>query len=106
MQKDKLVVLHAGAVVYFDGTDHTSDANLAAKVISLAACHVRRSDPEGGAGVFGLRGPGREFTLVTPSRDFVFGAAEADAWVAAIQAEIDAGAALAAEHAGAFKVAA
>ena len=100
------MVLQAGALVYFDGTDPASKTNLAAKVIALAACQVRRSDPEGGAGLFSLRGPACEFTLITPSRDFVFGAVDADEWVAAIQAEIDAGAALTAEHAGALKVAA
>ena len=83
------MVLQAGALIYFDSTNHTDATNFASKTISLGGkCQVRRSEPEG----LGLRGPGAEFTLISPSRDYVFGCApkDADDWVASVQAEIDA----------------
>jgi len=90
------VVLQAGALVYFDETDHTSSTNLAAKVISLTACQVKQSDPEAG-GIFSSASS-NEFTLITPSRDFIFSSEEAEDWVIAIQSEIEAGAALTQEE--------
>jgi len=98
VSQDKLVVLQAGALVYFDETDHTSATNLAAKVISLAACQVKRSEPEAGGFFSSSEASVNEFTLITPSRDFIFSSEEVGDWVKAIQSEIDAGAALTQEE--------
>eukprot|EP00617_Octactis_speculum_P019906 CAMPEP_0185761650 /NCGR_PEP_ID=MMETSP1174-20130828/20599_1 /TAXON_ID=35687 /ORGANISM="Dictyocha speculum, Strain CCMP1381" /LENGTH=431 /DNA_ID=CAMNT_0028442987 /DNA_START=30 /DNA_END=1322 /DNA_ORIENTATION=+ len=85
--KEKLLVLQSGEVIYFDGTDPTSETTFVSKVISLVAgCRVSRSEIQGrGEGGF-------KFILNTPSRDFVFSChtvEDREDWVLAIEAEID-----------------
>ncbi len=102
--KAKLAVLtRGGALVYFDSTDEADERNGAARVIPLAAARVERrgADASASPGFFGggsaaaaaapPAGAGW-FAVVTGEREYLFAAdAEADAerWVAEINAEID-----------------
>jgi len=94
--KEKLLVVRAGAALYFDSTDATSATNFVARVIPLGSgCRVSRAS-EGPASSgflqrFGV--PAAVFVLATPARDYTFSVGsekEAAEWEASLAKEIKA----------------
>lgn len=94
--KPKLLAVHRVGLVYFDGLE-VDEANTASRIVPLDAAAVaeRRERVGGYSRLTSGRarvGPPAQFALVTEAREYLFGVetdAEADAWVAALRAQID-----------------